>query len=1023
MIRQGSLLLLACLLLVACGDDDGGTGNNNACPVGYAAEGPACVPVFDDCAGPTEIPVLGGGCLAVGVTYCATGLFEPDGEDGCAPILPAQTCPPGTMPVIGQTECQPVGVLECADGFESDGAGGCDAILPPAPCPPGSIAVLGYTTCQPLGDCGTSTFGNIQDDGITVYVDQTADATSADGSVQAPFVTIGEALAVVVPGGRIAVAEGEYLERVTLSDPLRLAGRCAERVTMRGPIFLGSPTPPLTIGAGGSGSTVSGFTLTGPGKGLQISGAVQVSVEEVEVTETGDVGISASAQSEVHLTRVKVVRGSGIGLLAEYSTLEAYESVVRDTQPRQSDGRFGRGINAECGGFSGFCGSLEVTRSLVSGNRSNGIFTAGPDTTVTDTVVGDTLPDSDGSMGRGITASCSADLGVCGRLDVVGSVLARNRSVGVYARGVDVTVTSTVVRDTQLRQSDSDEGHGVGVHCDETLDQCGTLSVTNSKVAGNRTMGIFSLGVDTDITASLVRDTAPDASGDAGHGVRAQCDPLTRHCGRLTVSASLVEANTAAGVSAIGADLAVRSTVVSDTLPMPSGVNGPGIAAQCATNIPRCGTLEVTSSLITGNTDVGISAYGVEATVTAAVVRDTVSGGDGAIARGIEAFCEPELGVCGRLIVAESLIAGNRSFGISLGGVDAQVVATVIRDTLPSAQDGTSGRGISAQCQSSTGSCGHVSVVDSLVSGNRDIGVVGVGSELTVTRSVVRQTLPNERDGTFGVGIGSRCDPSTGTCGSTTLSQSLIADNRSVGILSFGVDTTLTGSLVRDTLPETTGGHYGRGISAQCDPMVGYCGSLSVAGSVIRSSEQSGIFIHGVPAVLEGVAVLDTVPNTSGFWEGQFGQSIWAMCDLDLESCSTLQLTSCLLESSHKAGLAMQGVSGFMRTSAIRQVLADTRDGKYGYGAQLEGVTGLAMISFNVIDCSIQDAKLAGILYYRAQGTLTGSVVSGGENSVIMNEGSAPTILDDNALSGTVESDPIWANLAPSPAPPPALPD
>ena len=39
-----------------------------------------------------------------------------------------------------------------------------------------------------------------------------------------------------------------------------------------------------------------------------------------------------------------------------------------------------------------------------------------------------------------------------------------------------------------------------------------------------------------------------------------------------------------------------------------------------------------------------------------------------------------------------------------------------------------------------------------------------------------------------------------------------------------------------------------------------------------------------------------------------------------------------------------------------------------------------------------------------------------------MNEGSSPTIADDNDLTGTVEDEPTWANLYPSPAPAPALP-
>jgi hypothetical protein len=128
------------------------------------------------------------------------------------------------MEMIGQTECQPVGVIECADGFVSDGEAGCDAILPPGPdpCPFGTMEVLGYTECQPIGDCGTGTWGNITTDATTVYVDATADASGADGSDASPFTTIADALAVVEPGGQIAVAAGDYVERLVINKSATL---------------------------------------------------------------------------------------------------------------------------------------------------------------------------------------------------------------------------------------------------------------------------------------------------------------------------------------------------------------------------------------------------------------------------------------------------------------------------------------------------------------------------------------------------------------------------------------------------------------------------------------------------------------------------------------------------------------------------------------------------------------------------------------------------------------------------------
>jgi hypothetical protein len=170
------------------------------------------------------------------------------------------------------------------------------------------------------------------------------------------------------------------------------------------------------------------------------------------------------------------------------------------------------------------------------------------------------------------------------------------------------------------------------------------------------------------------------------------------------------------------------------------------------------------------------------------------------------------------------------------------------------------------------------------------------------------------------------------------------------------------------------------------------------------------------------VAVIDTDSNVFGAWYGTHGQGIWAMCDLDTGDCGGLWMTSCLVDSSHSGGVAIEGVSGFMASSVVRSVTSQVQDDKYGYGIQIGGLEGQEMPTFNVNDCEIRDAKLAGILYYRARGTLSGSVVSGGENSVVMNEGSEPNIMDNNDLSGTVENEPTWANLFPSPAPAPSLP-
>ncbi|MFH2010010.1 MAG: hypothetical protein ABI333_25665, partial [bacterium] len=349
-----------------------------------------------------------------------------------------------------------------------------------------------------------------------------------------------------------------------------------------------------------------------------------------------------------------------------------------------------------------------------------------------------------------------------------------------------------------------------------------------------------------------------------------------------------------------------------------------------------------------------------------------------------------------------------------------EVTSTVVRDTLSEEATATFGQGIRAQCFTDE-VCGSLRVSSSLLSGNRDLGlhVFGVVAEITTT--VVRDTQSDESEEEYGRGINAQCY-AVGACGSLRVSSSLVSGNRDLGIYAGGVDTEITTTVVRDTLPATSTGESGRGINVQCSSNTGVCGSLSVSSSLVMNSENVGIYVSGVTATLEGVVVTDTQTNAQGEFQGKSGHGIAAVCSTLTGDCGDLSMTGCLVDSSHTTGVTREGGSGFIASSVVRSVRAQPLDDKYGYGLQIGGLEGQELPTFDVSNCEIRDAKLAGILFYAAQGTLSGSVVSGGENSVIMNEGSQPTILNNNDLSGTVTSEPTWANLFPSPAPAPALP-
>lgn len=182
-----------------------------------------------------------------------------------------------------------------------------------------------------------------------------------------------------------------------------------------------------------------------------------------------------------------------------------------------------------------------------------------------------------------------------------------------------------------------------------------------------------------------------------------------------------------------------------------------------------------------------------------------------------------------------------------------------------------------------------------------------------------------------------------------------------------------------------------------------------------------------MPTTLSGVAILDTRQGTGGEWAGELGQGVYVMChpyiDTDLR-CATLNMNACLVRSSFSAGVAVNGVSGSIQGSAVDQVAPRALDDSFGYGIQIESESDEAPTVFHVRSCRVIDAELAGILYYSAAGTVSGSVVSGADLSVVWTDPSHfPVLTGDNVLSGTVESAPsLQTALEPAPAPPPAPP-
>ncbi|MFC1482578.1 hypothetical protein ACFL51_02110 [Myxococcota bacterium] len=827
----------------------------------------------------------------------------------------------------------------------------------------------------------------------------------------------------VQPGGQIAVAAGEYEARLVIGKPVRLTGRCAELVTVRGTALLGVDMAPVSIVLGGSGTAISGVSLSGGGEGLTIEDVVGITVTEVQIIDAGEYGLWAGS-AELSLVNVVASANHAAGMMLWGTEAELSLVVVRDSLPQQSDGALGFGVYASCIPTTGVCGTLRIHQSLIEANHAAGIALSGVEAELSSVVVRDTLPEqSNDGGGYGIHAECDTTTGVCGSLRLDRALLRANHTAGIAVFGYEADLSSAVVRDTLPRQSDGEAGIGLVAGCDTTALVCSSLRLGSALLQANHSLGIALSGAEAELSSVVVRDTLPRQSdGTFGHGLEAECDPETGVCGSLQIDHALLEANCTMGIALFGTGGDLSSLVVTDTLPpQDSGALNVALYSECPADTDACGSLRLDHALVRANHSMGIGLMGTEAELSSVVVSDTQAWPTGgAYGRGLEATCDPSTGVCGSLRLDHALLQTNRATGIYLAGTDADLSAITVRDTLPKQSDGTTGEGILAGCDPDIGVCGTLRLDQALIEANHTVGLFLSGVEAEVTSIIVRDTQPQQSDDTLGAGVYESCDLTAGVCGRLRLDQALIEANHTVGVGLLGTEAELSSVVVRDTQPQPSDGMVGYGLQVVCDPEPGVCGSLLATGSSIERSEMTGIAIFGVPAVLSGMAVKDTYQNQEGPFADDLGDGVYAGCFYDF--CATLDLLECLVDSSFTAGLTVQGAAGSAQRSVVRNVLPRALDDAYGYGIQVEGEPGAPPTVFHVSESLIQDAEIAGILYYLAGGTVSGSRITGGQYTIVMNQGANPVIQDDNDLSGSIESDPTWANMDPAPVPEPLLP-
>lgn len=683
-MRVGALLLV--VTTVACGE--------------ARDEAEACAS--------SALTLADGTCARAGVPAdgCGDG-FAPDGGGGCAPILPKGPCGDEALPVLGDARCASVGPHATS--------------LPSAPpsCKPGASAVPGDAECHEVSPCGSGRFGDDPRDAGTIHVDASA-AAGGDGSESRPFATIRAAIDAAPPGSTIAVAEGSYVEALTIDKPLRLVGRCPRLVEIRSP----SPSTEavITIGATASVATVASVAITGGLRGVSSLGSdvrlerawihdtagpsvlssrgalairdslfenaaevgvevlggsaviERLSVRDVRADTRGQFGraISTETRGDVTLRRIVIEGALEIGVFATASKLAIEDSWVRDTRGRKADGRLGHGIQIERGA------SLALTRSVVERSHDVGVSVFGAAATLEDVLVTDVAPRvSDGAGGRGVSVEPHAGSASASSLTMRRARVARARSGGVVVLGATATIEDSAILDIQAQSSDGRFGRCLAAQTHAGTGWGSELTVARSAFGRCREAGLVVEGSRASIRRTWVHDIEPElASGRFGRGVDVRIDPRSSVPTDVVLGSSIVERAREYGIGASGAHLVVDGCLVRD-IGSPAQPTGRGIdvIVDAVAKVPSDVSIE--RSIVERTRDVGVIVFGSRLLFRNSVVREIASV-DGAFGDGLGVGALTLEGETfpGTLVVEGSLVSGAARAGVLVGGGALQLART-----------------------------------------------------------------------------------------------------------------------------------------------------------------------------------------------------------------------------------------------------------------------------------------------------------------------------------------------------------
>ncbi len=366
-----------------------------------------------------------------------------------------QACKQGHMTDPQDSDvCLPVGVTwVCPPGFEHDAAQSDDKRI----------------GCKP----STSACPNAKWPAANGQGDHHVDALAAcggDGSVNAPWSSIGAAVAASKSGDTLLVAAGLYIEHVELTHGLTIQGVCAAKVRVQSEDASHAATITVNAGASQTQVVLKGLSIGGVRGGVHVHG-VGALLESIEVQSVQGDAVAAVAGADVVLRRslihdvqapgtkqpgtgvrvqdattsvrdVQIDRVKRRGIWASGAKALVTATSVRIQRTSTEPDLGAPGVRVDTGA------SLSCRNCAIADTWTYGVYVIGPDTAVD--LLGLTVEDvpldaAPHLGGAGIGARSGA------KVHVQGARIARVQGGGLVAHHVGTMVTGSALISEELR--------------------------------------------------------------------------------------------------------------------------------------------------------------------------------------------------------------------------------------------------------------------------------------------------------------------------------------------------------------------------------------------------------------------------------------------------------------------------------------------------------------------------------------------------------------------------------------------